>query len=269
MKIKFNDNLNLEKILRKLKSSLLILSGYSVSSDYINLSEDEFIFESNRLSEAWKNVDIPKQQSKITKKQLKKFKNQKYAPEFNTLVEGLRALPDTQTNIKLLEIGCASGYYSEVLEIAGIPFKYYGCDYSKAFINIARSTYPELSFEIQDNKNLRYNDNSFEIVVSGCCILHISEYKKAILETVRVAKKYVVFHRTPVVTGMPQQMLKKKAYGIETIEIHFNEYELLDLFSNCNLKLLNTISIYKYSSGTDPGVGRFTRSYFCEKITND
>jgi len=58
--------------------------------------------------------------------------------------------------------------------------------------------YPAIRFDVEDATRLRYNSDSFDIVVSGCCLLHISEYEKAIAEAARVSREFVVFHRTPV-----------------------------------------------------------------------
>ena len=64
---------------------------------------------------------------------------------------------------------------------------------------MAKQRYPEKEFKINDAADLNYTNNQFNIVISGCCILHIIDYKKAISETARTAKDYVIFHRTPII----------------------------------------------------------------------
>ena len=55
------------------------------------------------------------------------------------------------SNPRLLEIGCGSGYYSEVLATL-LPggVRYTGIDYSDAMIARAREHYPAIAFEVAD-----------------------------------------------------------------------------------------------------------------------
>mgnify|MGYP000555746097 CR=1 FL=1 len=85
-------------------------------------------------------------------------------PVFDTLVEALNKLPPAERT-SLLEIGCSSGYYSEVLAARGIDARYHGCDYSKAFIELARRHYPALPFDVMDATQLGYAGGQFDVVV--------------------------------------------------------------------------------------------------------
>jgi len=163
----------------------------------------------------------------------------------------------------VLEVGCSSGYYSEVLAIANLYVDYTGCDYSERFIQLARNTYPELQFDIDDAIKLGYSDNMFDIVISGCCLLHIADYKMAVAETVRVAARYVIFHRTPVVIDKPDKYFTKMAYGVETLEIHFNEADFLRLLANNGLELLET---YSLSENCRDEFDSAVRTYVCRKV---
>jgi ubiquinone/menaquinone biosynthesis C-methylase UbiE len=140
---------------------------------------------------------------------------------------------------------------------------YAGCDYSDAFIALARQKYPALRFEVEDATAMHYRDNAFDVVISGCCLLHIPEYQAAVSETARVARRYAIFHRTPVVLGQPNQYFRKRAYGVETVEIHFNEPEFLALLASSNLELIAT---YTLNEIVQDGVGSASRTYVCRKI---
>ncbi len=139
---------------------------------------------------------------------------------------------------------------------------YAGCDYSDAFIAMARQRYPGLQFDVQDAAALGYADKSFDLVISGCCLLHIPEYQAAVAETARVAGRYAIFHRTPVVLGQPNKYYRKQAYGVETVEIHFNEPQFLQLLAHNGLELLATHTLDETVSH---GVGSATRTYVCRK----
>ena len=167
--------------------------------------------------------------------------------------------------LRVLEIGCSSGYYSEVFAIKQLGLRYEGCDYSAAFIDLARRLYPGIAFEVGDATGLRYADRSFDVVVSGGCILHIPEYERAIAEAARVSRRWVAFHRTPVLHMHGPVTYTKKAYGVETIEIHFNEQALLRLFSAHGMRVvdINTHSIGWEEASAD---ALAMKTYLCEKF---
>ena len=238
-----------------------------VSSNYNTLHSDEAVVEGRRLRNSWKDNDLPLRQRELVEQQLNSFRSGSYIDVYDVFVQSLRALPELRNNPSLLEVGCSSGFYSEVLEIASLPVKYTGCDYSEAFIQMAKEKYPSLSFSIEDATDLHYSDSSFDVVVSGCCLLHIPEYKKAVEETVRVARNYAIFHRTPVVWGQPEQWYRKRAYGVETVEIHFNEPEFLALLDKTGLELIATYTLSEEHSDASCTQGHANRTYVCRKKT--
>ena len=146
-------------------------------------------------------------------------------------------LPLAHAGISILEIGCASGYYCEVLEyLLKRQLDYTGVDYSLAMIDMARDYYPEASFLTADGAKLPIADKTFRIVVSGCVLLHTPAYAQHIAETARVAEQWIAVHRTPVCRTRPTTCYTKMAYGVETVEFRFNEQELLWLFEQEGFK---------------------------------
>jgi SAM-dependent methyltransferase len=249
--------------LKRLRSRLRPSGG--VSSNYVPLKVDEVAEESARLRNSWRNIELPQRQRELVDHQLCQYRSGTRIDVFDVFVDSLRSLPDFDKGASLLEVGCSSGFYSEVIEIAKMPITYSGCDYSDAFIKMAKDRYPLIDFAVQDATDLHYPDDSFDIVVSGCCLLHIPEYAKGIEETARVARRYAIFHRTPVVWGQPEQWYRKQAYGVETVEIHFNEPEFLALLHKNGLELIATYTMSKEGADTHHGQGQATRTYVCRK----
>lgn len=246
-----------------LKRSLrLAMPERGVSTHYKEIAGDDVGIESVRLRAAWKDDDLPAKQRELVDKQLAEYRRGTANDVFDVLVNSLRGLQKGAGKMRVLEVGCSSGYYSEVFEIAGLNVDYDGCDYSEAFVAMARHCYPKLQFDVQDATSLRYADNSYDVVISGCCLLHIPEYQVAVAETVRVASNFVVFQRTPVVLGQPNKYYSKLAYGVETVEIHFNEPQFLELLAESGLELLHT---YTLNETVIHGVGNATRTYVCRK----
>lgn len=178
---------------------------------------------------------IPQKQWSIVEPQLAALKAGKSNPAFDALADVLiHNVPDLQKR-SILEIGCSSGYHSEVLGCKGVEASYQGCDFSPAFIRLARQLYPSVRFDVEDATQLSYESNYFDIVISGCCILHIADYERAISEAARVSREFVIFHRTPVCHMRGPTFYTKKAYGVEMLEIHFQEQQLVRMFAQHKL----------------------------------
>lgn len=253
----------LKRLLKSLVHKLPAHAG--VSSHYVRIQGREAEQESNRLRDAWQSRDLPARQREMVDTQLAAFRRGDPVDVFDVMTRALRALPSDVFGLSVLEVGCSSGFYSEVFEIAGLDVHYAGCDYSDAFIGLARQKYPALRFDVEDAKALKYGDDAFDIVISGCCLLHIPEYELAVAETARVARRYAIFHRTPVVWGQPEQWYRKQAYGVETVEIHFNEPEFLAVLDNNCLELIATYTLSEESKDATRSKGRASRTFVCRK----
>lgn len=211
-----------------------------------------------KYAKVWKDNTFPQKQWNRVEKQLEHVDD---IPEFRAIIDNVRATK--LKNPSILDIGCSSGYLSEVLRKSGIRSRYEGTDYSSSFIDFAREKYPKIKFTVNNATSLKYKQRSFDIVVSGCCLLHIINYEKAISEAARVSKKYVIFHRTPVFNLQPTTFFTKTAYGSEMLEIVFNEDELIDGFNKYKLAVIKTRTI------TCGNINRFgmsmIRNYLCVK----
>ena len=184
---------------------------------------------------------IPAIQRQLTDEELARMYEGKVIIPFRVLADCIHFIKGETKDI--IEIGCSTGYYYEVLShLLGQPIRYTGVDYSPVMISEATKKYPDATFRVADATSLPYGDSSFDIVISGCCLLHILEYEKAIIESARIAKSWVVFHRTPIVHG-PIQYYKKKAYGIPCVEIHFNEDDFIKMCTESNLSLKKSFDI--------------------------
>ena len=236
----------------------------SVSSDYSPLRASDHI-QVNRLRASWQNSKLPSEQRKLVDQQLQQYKLGKSVDVFDVFVESIMSLPNLFEKSTLLEIGCSSGYYSEVSNLASLPIVYHGCDYSVSFIKLAQTLYPSNNFKVCDATLLDYADKSFDVVVSGCCLLHIPNYVQAIKESVRVSSNYIIFHRTPVVLGTEDKWYRKKAYGIETVEIHLNEENFLSLLKDQGLSIIKTFTLSEYFPYNN-SVGNAVRTFVCMKL---
>lgn len=232
---------------------------YKSADRYEVIMSPNLIKLRDQYSGAWLNQEIPIRQAFTTDKELTHPKD---VLPFKVAVALLKKIYIPKMTV--LEVGCSSGYYSEVFKRASLILNYEGCDYSQSFVSKAKEKYPMVPFKVSNATKLDYNNSSFDLVISGCCLLHIVDYQKVLSETVRVSKKYVLFHRTPVIHTQKTIFLTKTGYGAKMLEIHFNENELMDLFEKNNLvtKTVITFSTFSYHGSKEPV---FMKSYLCEK----
>lgn len=194
----------------------------------------------------WQDENIPRRQRALVQQQLDEMYKGKPQAIYQVLAEILR--PYIYPGCPILEIGCASGYYYEILEyMLGKRIAYTGADYSDPLIKMARDYYPNADFHATDGAHLPFEDKQFDIAISSCVLLHVPNFPEHIKEAVRVSSNLVVAHRTPVCRQRPTQYYRKMAYGVETFEMRFNEDEIVSAFTSNGLDL---IKAFEYETNT-------------------
>jgi len=213
---------------------------FSISTDY-QLYFSEHGIVDTKYDNAWKDQNIPKAQRTIVNSELKRMYQNDVIPIYRIIADAVR-MTECEDG-KIIEVGCASGYYLEVLSfLLQHAIDYIGIDYSLALIELARQYYPNNTFLVGDASELPFNSKTADIVISGCVLLHMANYRQGIAESVRVSRKWVIFHRTPVVVG-PTIYFTKRAYGVRCLEIGFGQDDLLKILSENGLTLVNTYVI--------------------------
>src|SRR5581483_7371073 len=163
------------RVLKRRATRAAMPQAAGVSTDYQPLGEVQVPATGKRLRDSWKDASIPDRQRAIVDPQLDAYRGGQPVAVFDALVEILKFNIPQLAGQRLLEIGCSSGYYAEVLSVKKLGLHYEGCDYSAPFIDLARPRHPLVAFVVQDATVLRYPDASFAIVESGGCILHIPD----------------------------------------------------------------------------------------------
>lgn len=238
-----------------------LLNKFRRNEEHVIIENPDIPSLKKHYSSVWKDKEIPNRQMKLTKKQLP---NLKKIPAIADLINLVRATGTTSPT--LLEIGCSTGYHIDAFRQANLVVRYEGSDYSKYFINLAKHLHPGIPFKVRDATKLDYMNKQFDIVLSGCCILHIIDYKKAISEAARVARKYVIFHRTPTIHLQKTTFTKKIGYGLEMLEILFNEHELIDDFQRNSLVV---VAVTTHGAFPVKNLKEmvYMKSYLCKKIS--
>lgn len=199
--------------------------------------------ELRRYSGAWQDESIPQQQGRIVDIQLGNLRNGIVDPVFSALIQSLEKIPEGELSI--LDAACASGYYSEVIQRAKPEATYTGSDYSAAMIAEARRRYPDRTFLVENACQMSLADRGFDCVMLSGAIEHIPEYAKAISEICRVARRYVVLHRVPMILAKKARLTLSTQYQVETPRIFLPHGEIVARMAENGFMLRDERPVYK------------------------
>ena len=213
-----------------------------VSDGYVRLTTPGEIAAAEELRDNWKAPEIPGRQLAVSEPELERFWRGEPSPPFDAFGAALDATglawrcSDASRSLSIVDVGCSTGYYAQVLRHCGYRGAYMGVDYSEAMVEAARARRAGEMFEVGDARALRFRDASFDIVVSGCFMLHtsITEWPASLAEAARIARKWVVLHRTPIAAGETEYW-RKAAYDVPCIEIHVSRSDLLAMCAAAGL----------------------------------
>lgn len=92
----------------------------------------------------------------------------------------------------ILDVGCGEGFTLEKLRKAKIGKKLEGVDFLDRAIELGKKEHPKLKLKQGSIYDLKYKDNSFDLVICSEVLEHIDDPEKGLQELVRVSKKYVL-----------------------------------------------------------------------------
>ena len=151
---------------------------------------------------------------------------------------------ETNQNLSVIDIGCTSGYYYEIINYY-FPnkFNYSGCDYNKASVNLAKHYYPEITFFEEDLTKMKCGDQSYDIGFLSGVIEHVPEYIKGINELCRISKEYIILHRIWL-TDKNTECRKGTQYFVPIIRNNYNKEMFFNIFEQNSFKVIWTSSPY-------------------------
>jgi ubiquinone/menaquinone biosynthesis C-methylase UbiE len=137
--------------------------------------------------------------------------------------------------LKVLDIACGTGYGSEILRLRGNTVL--GVDINPDNIRIAKTNFPEVSFQFGDAENLLdFQNESFDAINSIQTIEHLGHPKRAIKGFYRILKPKGIF-----VGAIPINCKHKLDADSEAKEVYFfndcktlisSEFEEIQWFFN-------------------------------------
>ena len=216
---------------------------------------DELAARAAELDAAWRNPGIPDQQLVLAKREMVAWRAGGQHGPFDALKSLLESI---DRRAEILNLGAGSGYESAVL-MDDLGFRrVVGADYSEAMVACAKEAWgeeePGISgsalvgrerrFEVADARALPYDSESFDLVIEGCIMLHLAsgtDRISAVNECARVARRWVLLHRTPISASQETTTWIKDAYGVECAEVHVSEAEYEGLLAGARLSVIKRV----------------------------
>jgi len=168
--------------------------------------------------------------------------------------------------LSLLEIGCGSGYLSEVASEVSTQISYSGLDSSSGMITKAKESYPQLNFYIGSDQDLGFLENSFDFVLSGASLMHSEDAYVHVREASRVARKYVLIHTVTTADLASGLRFTKQGYGQPLQETVFSNTELGLIIERSGLIPLEKRRLFDYVIEKEIGVDLNVWSMKCIKM---
>ncbi len=231
-----------------------------VSTDYVLIEREDAV---RQRVDGWQARTVAERQDVAFQALIQKMYAGQSREDLLAAAESVRCtgLPDPL----ILEVGCGSGYYSEILSyLLQRPVRYVGVDYSPAMIRLAGDRYPDRPFVVGDATALPFPDGAFDILLNGVSLMHILDYEAAIAEHRRLASGWCIFHTVPVRQHGDTTVLRKQAYGEWTVELIFNEAELRRLLQQSGLVVRSVLDSIPYNVESVLGEPTTTKTFVCE-----
>ncbi|MDQ5900971.1 MAG: hypothetical protein QG600_549 [Patescibacteria group bacterium] len=90
----------------------------------------------------------------------------------------------------ILDVGCGEGFTLEMLRENNVGKNLEGVDFLDRAIELGKKEHPKLTLKQGSIFDLKYKDNSFDLVICSEVLEHIENPEEGLKELVRVSKKY-------------------------------------------------------------------------------
>jgi ubiquinone/menaquinone biosynthesis C-methylase UbiE len=135
---------------------------------------------------------------------------------------------------RILDVGCGCGEYT--IKLSPFCRKLTAIDFSQALIDRCRNESGKINIEYvcMDGRDIRYPDDSFDVVLERDALHHVLEWQKVLDEMIRVSAKHILVEEP---LDDPRSEEKKNSMSAQEFflklqnEVGFTHYKYISLNS--------------------------------------
>jgi len=180
--------------------------------------------------------------------------------DVQAVIDALLRCPPTSL---VLEVGCGTGYFSDIIGHFCPQMNYTGVDYSSAMVDLARTRRPGREFISGDATSLPFPDDSFDVIVDGAALIHIPAWREALAEYARVARQAIILSSLTIADIPTTRAVEKLAYGSPVVELVFSRQELLSEIAAAGRGVDSQTETLPYDLNRYIGIATTSETWVC------
>jgi hypothetical protein len=163
---------------------------------------------------------------------------------FRYALEAVFRDPDLERPLRLLDIGCGVGHYSELVE-RWFPgdVVYRGCDVSEEMVTVAATAWPGRSFERDDILHRQIDYDDFDVLLAGALVDVLADWRPALQALLTSRAPYVILHRQRLRSGRTTVRRARGYAGRWTHRTVLGEAELMHAVSSAGREVVLRVPI--------------------------
>jgi len=163
---------------------------------------------------------------------------------FRYALERVLADPTLERPVRLLDVGCGVGHYSELVDRwFGAEVVYRGCDVSSEMVAAAGATWPGRTFERDDVLDSRLNYDDYDVLLAGALVDVLVEWQPALDAILGSGAPYVILHRQRLTRGRTRVRRARGYAGGDTYRTVLSEADLRDAVSRNGREIVSRLPI--------------------------
>lgn len=173
------------------------------------------------------------------------------------------ALLESPPQSSVLEVGCGTGYFSDIIGHYCPQMAYTGVDYSSSMVELARTRRPGRKFVPGDATDLPFPSDSFDVIVDGAALIHIPSWRQALAEYARVARGAIILSSLTIADIPSTRTVEKLAYGAPVVELVFSRQELLSEIATVGRQFDSQTETLPYDLNRYIGITTTSETWVC------
>ena len=165
---------------------------------------------------------------------------------------------------RVLEVGCGSGYFADIIGHYRPDLTYTGVDFSLAMIQLAKQKRPTGDFVQGDATDLAFADASFDVVLDGAALIHIPDWRAALKEYSRISRECIVLSSLTLANIDSTRTVRKLAYGAPVMEYIFSRSELSGEIHRNGRSTVEQVETLPYDLENYVGIATKSETWICK-----